>query len=545
LAVLLGVFASLAWSQPDRHIWFTEGNLCVFPQWVDAFVHSGIVATFAESKGCFDLQNAWMAGTRVFFYHYAGFIPSSALVGLTHFMPIEIYSRFYLPGSYLMVSLSAYALARQWWNAEAALVAACFLMLVPDGSWHGLIGDFGYGFYWLLHSSPSLGYGMGLLTLAWIIMISACRIGFFPGVLCSYACFGLLIAYKAQLFVGGLFLIWFVPIFFFKGISQRVRSIAILASVILAGGIIFVAEHVGNVPHININGGGERAIIATAKATLISHLLPIWALEIPLLGYILTAFYLFLAILGYWGVLWLYLLTIKPNPDDDKLKRIFPILVFLNFIIINLVLDPTDDILSTEFTHRPFVWAYFVVVVCVSAGLYSKLVSSAEGLALAKVKVAVIFGIGLSLGFPLLLNQRVIDPLHFVVDSFIPADQGLIACGQFLAQQSQRGDVIQATDSDPNFILTCISARREWVTAIYYHSYAQGSLKHQNLAYAKRLDQIAEWNSMNNEIQIMDFAKERRIRWVILDPTTSLHWPHEILDKTVFASNGYRVIQIF
>lgn len=541
VCVAISSCAALIWTRPERSLYIIKDDNYIFPQWVDAFIHSGLIAIFSEANGCADLQKAWMAGTRLDFYHYAGYLPSSVLVSMLHDMPIDIYSRFFLPSAFLMAAFSAYIFARQWWSAEAAAAASGALILAPDASWQGIIGDYHYGFHWLIQASPGIGFGLSLLALAWVIMLAACAQGNRPGIICSFLCAGFLIVFKAQLFVSIAFLLWLFPIFFLKGIRVSARIIWFIAAGGAIWGFLYLAPHIKGIPVFNLNSTGMDEIASSiGRLPAGGLLLPLVQNSLPL-GVLFAFLYLFLAILGWWGLAWLLVSYMDPTSRRPLVKVLFPIFVFVNYVMGNLILDSTNVTISDEFSHRPFAWPYVIVVSIVSAGLYVILVERQKFRGMA-AKVSVIAVLALGFIFPAVLNQKIINPMHWDGVSDIRIDRGFIDCAQFIKDNSQPGDIIQDMNSDPNYVLTSWTGRREWVSLIY--PWNTGA-KCRNPECRDRLDQIKAWSLMSDRAQIEEFASKGHIRWLVIDPDRGLGWPDALLSRAAFATSGYKVIRFF
>jgi len=541
VAVIIATWATLIWTSPQRHIYVVEGASYVFPQWVDMFVHSAIISIFSEASGCTDLQRPWMAGVGLFPYHFAVYPPSSFLVGLSHFSPVEVYSCFFLPSAYLIAGFSAYVLARQWWSAEASAAATAGIMLIPDSSWQGLIGDYHYGFYWILQAVPGLGIGLGLLALAWATMLAACQKGSLAGVLGSFVFEVMLIPFKFQLFVGTAVMVWFFPIFFLKSISLRWRLIWLAVALSLFDGAVWLGSHHQGLPPVGITADGIVSIgywimlLHVPMDHFIVHLMA----ESLFLALVIACAYLVLAVLGWWSSLWLILTWVDPTSRRPLSKLLFVPLVVVNFIVHNLTLTSVKSIvIYDEFSHRPFVWPYLVVVTFVSANLYVLLVekSDRKDRRLMAVIVAACCFI-----FPTLLDQRIINPVRWDEVTNTRVDKAFLACARFIQENSRPGDIIEDIDTDPHLALPAWTGQREWVSLIY--PWNKGAKCH-NPECVDRLNQVKAWSEMTDETQIREFAARGNIRWVIIDPDASMGWPHTLLNQPVFTDSGYKVIRL-
>ena len=227
-------------------------------------------------------------------------------------------------------------------------------------------------------------------------------------------------------------------------------------------------------------------------------------------------------------------------PKTSKRVLVFPLLVFLNYLVmaLELAMDTRKVGTPEELLHRPFVWAYFVIVVWTSAGLYALLIGNRPPRSLsARVFTAMLVLASLAVPIAFAHNIQTMPAWNgfgsYKLINSVPS--GLVAACLYIRKESGPQDLVQDSENDPKFVVTALAERQEFAVGN-----AAGGIRAPN-GLGQRLDELTGFKNTADTEELKEFARNQRISWYILRPTSVVNWPASFLETSVFNSGGYRV----
>ena len=114
---------------------------------------------------------------------------------------------------------------------------------------------------------------------------------------------------------------------------------------------------------------------------------------------------------------------------------------------------------------------------------------------------------------------------------------GLVDCCEFLRRTAAPADLVQDFRNDPQRFIQALSERR----AYFFHLATQTNLPPALLQREAALKNV--WNARTLD-ELLKFAVEREIKWLLLQPGDAVAWPDEMLKDPVYESQGYRVYHV-
>jgi hypothetical protein len=212
---------------------------------------------------------------------------------------------------------------------------------------------------------------------------------------------------------------------------------------------------------------------------------------------------------------------------------LFPIFVIVIYLLMatGLALDSKRVGTAEELLHRPFVWAYFVLVVWCSAGGYRKFWGDSLPSSLCTKALLI-----------LLVLFLVIVPIRFsesiqTFKSWGINDQELPGCqlkvAQFLRSNSNTDDVVQDSMNDHHFILSALSERRPFAIN-------SGGVRAPKGAQ-QRLESLQDLRNMREPSQVEGFMKGNAIKWYVSSEGDRVQWRELLTNRIAFQCDNYRV----
>jgi hypothetical protein len=135
-----------------------------FDFWVDALVHAGTLAQFADPKAIgrgmvilADMPNS--------LYHFASYLPAALLARVTSTPVLDVTLLFWIPFGMLVMACGVVALGLELGGPAVAGVALMAVALVPDPARLSL-GNGLLDFAWLIETSPGTPYSVGVACAA-------------------------------------------------------------------------------------------------------------------------------------------------------------------------------------------------------------------------------------------------------------------------------------------------------------------------------------------------------------------------------------------
>lgn len=540
LALLLILIATSFWAQSSLNSIIDHGNIKIYRPWVDSFFHAQRIAAFAASHGFSSLNNIFLSGQPASLYHYASYIMPSELNALTATSAYQSFTSFLTPFGLLLSGLAAFVLVRYIFGAWAGFAACVALFIVPDPYQLGMGNPF-LSYHWLQQIGPANSYGIAIMAIAWLFMLDGCKRGSWVKVAIAYVIWGITVNYKAHVFFANALPIVVYPAIFFSRFSKWTKFWWLFSSLILFGLAMKLTEHVSFMPLIKLNGssfqeyttllismfdnGALRNFFSYHPATPFHVINQLWRVA-------LTSTMLFACAFGVIGLLYFIAIWRYWKKIDAGLL-FFPLIIIVNYLVMSLGLAYDSHGIGTpeELLHRPFVWAYFVVIAWTGGALYFRFKDSLKWS--GKVRILIIGALLLSLVFPFWLGRHIQRGPWWgknYTDNVVPA--GLVDVCDFIRTHSEKNDIVQDSQNDKKIIAMALSERHGYVID-YFTKLTQEQ--------RDRLSSMAAVKKIVATKAILNFFITRNIKWFILHPEDKVFWNKDFINHYVYESHGYRV----
>jgi hypothetical protein len=439
--------------------------------------------------------------------------------------------------------LGGFALARGLWGAWPALVAALALVALPDAAQQGVQNAY-FSYHWLQAATPGLSYGVALIALAWLLMFTACRTASPWGVAASYLAAALCLVFKAHIFVAGALLLWIFPPLYYPGLARSRRLAWLLGALALFAAAIWLSQDVQSLPLVRPDGSALKPYLAQTNQLIdngaLKELFGSLDADSSLAGdLLLGSLELLVCSFGVLTLLWALVSRVARRWLEPMLSW-FPWLVLGNYLAMALFLAFDSHVVGTsdELLHRPFVWAYFVVVLWLGGACYRQLEGDAAPRALPGRLLVALVAAG-SLLTPLLLGQSIQKGPDWPLSN-LALPGGLVECTEYLRQHSDPRDLVQDSANDPMYVVSALSQRQAYLIMAKYNP-ASGYRP----SFGVRLQELAVLRELDDAEQIRAYARKNRMRWYLMNDGELVAWPAELLNRPAFVSGNYRVYCLY
>ena len=352
--------------------------------WQDIYYHICQISTFASSKGFKTLSDVQMAGAAVHPYHFASYLLPAVLVDVTRSSALVAYESILVPLGILTAALAAYSLSSIIFGKWPALAASLALMLLPDTSQQGFGNPF-FSYHWLQQIAPAQSYGVASAALVFMLMMEGCRITSYRLIVWGYVFVFVTLLYKSQIFVAISFFAFIFPALFMKERIAKYRVFWLLLLTCIYFGIVTLSQTNPHVPIIRLDGTDltsySLSILNMQTEGFIKKTFTYFFIHSGNNWYLKAAsFVLVLTICTFGVFLIIYILLLKHMKRYFKPDQwLFPLIVVTIYLVMGscLALDTRHIGTPEELLHRPFVWAYFVLVVWCAGATYHRLFGDA------------------------------------------------------------------------------------------------------------------------------------------------------------------------
>ncbi|HTN94950.1 MAG TPA: hypothetical protein VMJ33_10240 [Gallionella sp.] len=527
------------------------GGVMVIRVWPDIYYHVSEIAAFATSKGIGTISDVHMVGEAMRPYHVGSYVLPAVFVAVTGSSALIAYKSLLVPLGILITALAAYSLGNIAFGKWPAMAAGLALMLLPDAFQQGF-GNGYLSYQWLQQIQPAAGYGIACAAVAFMFMLEGCSTNRYRLILLGYFFALVTLLFKAHIFVAISFLAFVFPVLFMKGRTTQYRFFMLLALTCIYVGVAALSQMSLSVPILRLDGSGletyasnilelqASGIIKNAFIFLFDSAGNNWHLEAGTFALMLV-----ICTFGVFPVLYAVVLRHLKRRFEPMIW-LFPMLVVAVYLIMATGLALNDRPIGThsELLHRPFVWAYFVVVVWSAGAIYYRLFGDALPankqirwslvlLALALEFVPVSYGKGVQT-----LTSYV--PGTNIYVSWGNAYQEVPAClvkiAGFIRKNAKADDVVQDSMNDPHFILSAFSERYPYAIAI--DNQFRSAINVQ-----PRLDSLQRLKEIKDSNEVESFMKEHAMRWYVVDPTDNVQWADAAKSHLLLTCGGYRAYQ--
>ncbi len=187
----------------------------------------------------------------------------------------------------------------------------------------------------------------------------------------------------------------------------------------------------------------------------------------------------------------------------------------------------------------PFCWAYFVVVVWLIGTIRDSLSNLLYGYGRWPLEWAVI-----ALFVPIVLGRADIDDWQTGQRwAHLRLDPELIEGTDFIRTHAAITDRFQDSAIDPLYVVEALAERRAYVGWPVVGSYTARDPADE--IFQQRQREVADWLGESTSAEVIRFARDRRIRWLLVHPESQLHWPTSLQSQAAWQAGGYRVYDLF
>ncbi|MFI0435323.1 MAG: hypothetical protein ACH350_06310 [Parachlamydiaceae bacterium] len=524
--------AITAWCQDLLQPLIFEDGAATVKVWPDYYFHLCEINSFSLSHGLNTMCDPQMSGAAIHPYHLASYVIPAAMVSATGTSSLVAYASLFVPLGMLLASFGAYALGNTMFGPWGALAGCIALTMLPDAYQQGF-GNHFLSFHWLEQISPAMGYALGSASLVFVLLLNGCENNQWRFILWGYAFTFITLLFKAHIFVALSLIALIYPFIFMTGSVMKYRiPLLILLICGYVGVVILFQEHPG-VPKMRLDGSGftyySQLILNFQQDGLIRkgvieslHLFESsWFLQALIFSFMLLMGTCGLAIIIYPTLL---------NCRQPSMW-LFPLLVIVIYLIMSCGLSPDDRRIGQpeELLHRPFVWAYFVLMIWCGGAVYYNLF----GYQLPQSKQ-------IKRLFCLIIMLLQMIPLHYGknIEAFpewgmngekIPF--GLFQTAHFIQEHSHPDDIVQDSENDPRFILSALCMRKPFIINGGGFRAPKGSLG--------RLNAMKILHELQSEDQIEAFMQRYAIKWYVVGPSQDA--THILSKAPIFECEDYKV----
>jgi hypothetical protein len=477
--------------------------------WGDVFYHMSEINVFSRVDAISQASDILMGGMPFRPYHYASYLWPALVTRASGASSYLAFASFMLPVGLVVISLSAYILCSSIYGKPAGVVAGLFILLLPDPSQQGFGNLFLGPFHWSIQALPAMPYGLACSALAFASLFSAFRSQRWSLVLTAYVFVISTLLYKAHLFVAISYPALILPELFMGSYSKRQRIFMILGLTLVYAIVIAIANTIPAMPTMRLDGSGFIPYTSWLNDIQQPGLLKDWINS----GFIqshrlakIIFYILFVSIttFGWIGIVYVFVYWKLRNKVPAYIS-LFPFVVGGVYLVmaLGLALNTGGVGLGEELVQRPFIWAYYVMIVWTCAGAYYCI----WGTQWPSLRSA-----QFSLGIFLLALLAV--PMTFSKDiqghtgsATLQVPICLYKTAQALEQHSTRDILFQESGGDDSFALMALSNRQGFV--VDFHGSRLPAVAQQRLAQLKSIEES------KNPQALIDFMKKNGIQyWV-------------------------------
>ena len=529
ILILISGFLVTLWCRDVlRPPWMSGAYLEAFA-WYDVYYHMSQMGVLIRASSLSAESDILMSGVPLRVYHYASYLLPALIAKASGGIALEAYASFLVPIGLLLTGFAAYALIASIFGIWPGLFAGLAILLLPDPFQQGFGNLFLGRYFWLLQASPAMGYGIASAALAFTFILLGISNRKFTYLLMGYLFVGITFLYKAQLFVAIAYPALLIPILFYGNKSFWRRSIILLTVSALFFGVIYFSQLYGSMPTIRLDGSGfnpytdwirniqEPGLIKDILSSPITlsrkfFKVPVYALAILICS------------IGF-SVLFYIIATpslIKKFPINVV---IFPFIIICNYLVmaLGLALNESQIGLSEELLHRPFVWAYFIVVIF-SAAFFYYLVSGNQrpkGLR-TLLFIGLLFSV---LSLYTYYFSSGIQGLHGKDDRIrIPICQ--IRVAEFLQNHTLPQEIYWESRADSSLIMTAFSQRQAYAV--------NSKITQLPLSLRSRLEEINALQKTGDVHAIYTYLKKNKVQYFVLNAEDSFQIELEPKFKLIF-----------
>ncbi len=536
-AVLLAVVAATLWCQDSLHPIETNGPWLVVKPWTDGFIHASQIRMLSVSHGAASIQDYRMAGVAARIYHYSAYMTPALIKSVSGLSSYAVFAGILVPVGIFFTGLGAYILVASFFGPRSGLAACAALLLLPDGAQQGVRTTF-LSYHWLAQISPGATFGLSIAALAWLFVLRGCLRGSFLQVGLGWFVGGILVLYKAQLFVAvALLLIVLPPLFFRHRLKPWIRLAWLATAVGLFVGAVRVADAVPGVPLIRLDGSSTAAlmkmIVSYAAPTELSRYLARHVGERhPWTSNVLYGGpYLLLAVSGLVLPAAVALLVYL-RKRIPAILALFPLAITVNFVIMALGMAFDDRHVGTseELQHRPLLWMHFVLTAFTGGLAAVAFAGMRRG---RRIRIVLTPLILLLLAVPAVFGRGSQRNPTMPKESDLRMPPAFLRVTEFMRTHGKASDVFQASSLDPRHIIAALADRQP-----YYGRQLLWLRDSERAVMNARETQVRWLMQLTDATLINATARKMGLKWFLFVPGQPLAWPTSMAAQVAYRVGG-------
>jgi len=517
------------------------GSVAILRVWSDVYYHMSQIGSFANSTGLASMNDMQMVGAPVHAYHVAGYLFPALIQRLTGISAWSAYSGFFVPFGLMLTACAAFSLAGSIFGKWPALIAGLSVLLIPDAVHQGFGNQLMGGYYWLQLIAPASMYGVASAAVAFLFLLEAIRTGRLAFVAVGYFFVLVTLVFKAHIFVAISLPALLYPALFMGRITPKWRAALVLSLAIFYFAVLSISQMSPSVPIMRLDGSGlmshssnvmsfqDEGIIRRFWLAAVAATEGSWILRALIFApaVVITTF-------GLIAPLYLFVFF-QIKKANGAAVAFFPVVVAAVYLVMAtcLALDTRHIGTPDELLHRPFVWAYFILLIWAVAGVFQCLFVDRKPPS-ARAKYSVIALVLCLLAVPILQHKEIQTYKSWGVGyqyQQLPLCQ--VKAADFVRANSAPRDVIQDSLNDRRFILSGLSGRQAFAID-------SGGIRAPE-GVAARLALLQGLKTLDSPSQVESFMKENSIAFYVTNPDDSVSWANVMNSRKVFQCDKYRV----
>jgi hypothetical protein len=530
--------AITAWCWDILHPIESRDGIVVIHAWEDIYFHICQITAFASSHGISSMSDVQMSGAPVHPYHFATYLIPASLVDIAGGSSLSAFASLLVPLSVLLTALAAYSLAAVVFGSWPAMAAGLALMLLPDAFQQGF-GNPYFGYHWLQQIAPGQGYGLAAAGIAFMFIFEACRKSQYRLVFLGWICALVCLTYKAQLFVAISLPALLFPILFMPGRLKHFRLTALVVASVLYFSVILLAQQIGSVPTMRLDGSGltpyASAILGLQTDGYIRRVLvPLVNRGLEAGWFLGTIAFAATLIVSTFGVFSLFYLSLARSISRtfSSPVRFFPWCILVVYLVMGtgLAIDERKIGTPEELLHRPFVWAYFVIVVWCAGAAYHRFFGDAAPSDL-RVRKMLALGVVCMIAVPAHFGREIATLKSKGIDfTSVPTCQFAVAT--FIREHSQPRDIIQDSSNDRRLALSALSERQGFAVDT-------GGIRAPS-GLSSRLEALRWLGTTSDFAEVSRFMTDNSIKWYVIDRSDRAPWANDIVTPPTVRCGEYK-----
>lgn len=523
------------WCQDFINIIETDSGYIKIQAWQDIYYHLTQINIFSMSNGLSTIYDPQMSGSIARPYHHASYMLSSLIVGLTGVSSLHAYVIALVPVGMILAIYGAYSLSRVVFGEWPALAGSMAILLLPDAYQQGM-GNPYLSYHWLIQIGPAQGYGIAAAALAMALLLTLKDSWKINKILLAYFLVFTCLLHKAHIFVPISFIALILPIIMANKIKLSKQILLFFVVSLIYIVVVSASQLINFGPTLRLNGANLMEYSSTVfnmqENGFVRSLFEInvgnsWAQRL-----VIFPIYLLVITFGIYPIV--YLIQIKKVLICSNIFiALLPLLTVFIYLLMSVFLeyDKTGTGAPEELHHRPFVWAYFVLVLWTSSITYITIYGNKSIKSGINSYVLYIF-VGI-LALFVLFNGSGMQANRIWGKGYQTIPECYFNVAEYIKNNSYKNAIFQDSLNDKNFIWSGLIERQAYAVD------AGGFREPKGLQ--ERINFLNELNHITNIEQVSIFLKNAAIDWYITSLKGTANWEINAKEKLVFSCGDYRI----